>query len=243
MIHPHTELRYVSSTVGHGVFATAFIPKGTFLWVLDPFDRILTVDEVRALPPALKQAVERWAYVDPTGHFVFCWDHGRYMNHSCRPTSRGIGDAFEIAVRDVLPGEELTCEYGILNIGKTFDCACGQEGCRGRVGPGDVERLFPMWDAEAEDAFQHAARVAQPLLPFAKAGPRDHAVLDALARGATSAALPSHRDYRRDGAEADADSGEGEGLWAIAGVHEQRRSRTNPASSRRTSTRRAGVAR
>lgn len=230
MIHPHTELKFISSSVGHGVFATAFIPKGTFLWVLDPFDRILTADEVRALPPMLKTAVERWAYVDPTGHFVFCWDHGRYMNHSCRPTSRGIGDAFEIAVRDIQPGEELSCEYGILNIAKSFPCACGQPGCRGSVGPGDLERLFPIWDAEAQDAFQYAASVAQPLLPFVKAGPRDHAILEVLAKGSTEAELPSHRDYRREGVTDG--TVEGDGLWAIAAAP-ARRSRA---------TRRAGAA-
>lgn len=232
MIHPHTELKFISSSVGHGVFATAFIPKGTFLWVLDPFDRILSASEVRALPPMLKSAVERWAYVDPTGHFVFCWDHGRYMNHSCRPTSRGIGDAFEIAVRDIQPGEELSCEYGILNIAKTFACACGQPGCRGSVGPGDLERLFPIWDAEAQDAFQHAASVAQPLLPYVKAGPRDHAVLESLAKGSTAAELPSHRDYRRDGVTGSVSGAiEGEGLWAIAASPARRPRRARSAGA------------
>ncbi|MCA9611470.1 MAG: hypothetical protein KC586_01805, partial [Myxococcales bacterium] len=75
-----------------------------------------------------------------------------------------------------------------------------------------------------------AASVPQPLLPFVKAGPRDHEVLDALARGATDSALPSHKDYRRDGVTDG--SVEGDGLWSIAA--------STPASPPARRPRRAG---
>lgn len=38
MLHPHTEIRYISEAMGLGVFATRPIPKGTLLWVLCPLD-------------------------------------------------------------------------------------------------------------------------------------------------------------------------------------------------------------
>jgi hypothetical protein len=35
MIHPWTELRFINDSIGYGVFATQFIPKGTIVWALD----------------------------------------------------------------------------------------------------------------------------------------------------------------------------------------------------------------
>lgn len=45
-----------------------------------------------------------------------CWDWGRYMNHSCAPNTLGLGPYADVAVRDIHPGEQLTCEYGMLNL-------------------------------------------------------------------------------------------------------------------------------
>jgi hypothetical protein len=38
MIHPHTCIRYVNPQIGYGVFATAFIPKGTIVYVKDDLE-------------------------------------------------------------------------------------------------------------------------------------------------------------------------------------------------------------
>ncbi|SDD81168.1 SET domain-containing protein [Aquimonas voraii] len=200
MIHPSSELRFISAEIGYGVFATEFIPRGTFLWVLDPFDRILSAAERETLPALLRQQVDRYAYQAADGDFVFCWDFGRYMNHSCAPASRGIGDAFEIAVRDIQPGEELTCEYGTLNLVQPMACRCGALSCRGEIRRDDAERFFERWDAEARAAFELAGTVPQPLLPYAKAGPRDLPLLAAL-RSGTPVEVPSARAYHVPAAE------------------------------------------
>jgi hypothetical protein len=63
MLHPHTEIRYISEAMGLGVFATRPIPKGTLLWVLCPLDRLLSDAEVAALPP-LQQLVGHYAFRD-----------------------------------------------------------------------------------------------------------------------------------------------------------------------------------
>lgn len=201
MIHPSSELRFISADIGYGVFATQFIPRGTFLWVLDAFDRILTAAERDALPPLLRQQVDRYAYQAADGDYVFCWDFGRYMNHSCAPASRGVGDAFEIAVRDVHAGEELTCEYGTLNLVEALPCRCGALGCRGVIRRDDAERYYARWDAEARAAFRIASEVPQPLLPYAKVGPRDLPLLAALHTGA-EAEVPSARGYHVPASEA-----------------------------------------
>lgn len=195
MIHPSTELRFIDPAVGYGVFATRFIPKGTIVWALDEFDRILSPDEVRALPDLLRAKVETYAYVDASGQFILCWDFGRYMNHSCEPTSRSVGEAFEIAVRDIQPGDQLTCEYGVLNMSGTFACACGAPSCRGTIGAGDLEAHWPRWDQEAEAAFHAAFDVEQPLLPYAKLGPDDRLLAEAIREG-RRVPIPSSRSYQ-----------------------------------------------
>jgi hypothetical protein len=50
MVHPHTELRFVSPQIGWGVFATRLIPRGTIVWALDSLDQRFTPDQVAALP-------------------------------------------------------------------------------------------------------------------------------------------------------------------------------------------------
>jgi hypothetical protein len=194
VIHPCSELRFISPEVGYGVFATQDIPRGTFLWVLDHFDRILTPAEVGALQPQLRTIVDRYSYQAADGNFVFCWDFGRYMNHSCEPTSRGVGDAFEVAVRDVAAGEQLTCEYGTLNLLNPMTCYCGAATCRGTIRRDDSARYFERWDEETRSAFDLSHSVPQPLLPYAKLGPRDLPLVDAMQAG-RAAWVPSSRDF------------------------------------------------
>ena len=211
MIHPATELRFIHPAIGYGVFATRFIPKGTILWALDEFDRVLSLDEVRALPDLLRTQVETYAYVDSSGSFILCWDFGRYMNHSCEPTSRSVGEAFEIAVRDIHPGEQLTCEYGVLNMSGSFACACETPSCRGTIGPADLAAHWPRWDEEAAEAFRAALTVDQPLLPYAKLGSEDR-ILAAAIREGRMVPLPSSQSYQ---AEAGLPASEHGGLWAV----------------------------
>ena len=183
MIHPASELRHISAEVGDGVFATELIPLGTLLWVFDEFDRVLTPAQVDRLPPPLRSVVDTYAYVRADGSSVLCWDLGRYMNHSCEPASRGVGESFEVAVRDIQPGDELTCEYGSLNLIEPLRCRCRAATCRGLIRRDDPVRLHQQWDAEAAAAFARSPAVAQPLLPYAKLGPADWPLLDALRTG------------------------------------------------------------
>jgi len=194
VIHPNSELRFISPEVGYGVFATQDIPRGTFLWVLDFFDRILTPAEVGALPSQLRTIVDKYSYQGADGNFVFCWDFGRYMNHSCEPTSRGVGDAFEVAIRDVKAGEELTCEYGTLNLLAPMTCYCGAPSCRGTIRRDDAARYFERWDEQTQSAFALSHTVPQPLLPYAKLGPRDIPLMEAMQAG-RAAWVPSSRDF------------------------------------------------
>ena len=59
-----------------------------------------------------------------------------YVNHSCEPNSGFRAGLDLVALRDILPGEEVTWDYGtaIDEADFTgFPCCCGASLCRGRV--------------------------------------------------------------------------------------------------------------
>lgn len=167
MLHPDTELRTVSDLVGYGVFATRPIPRGTITWVLDPLDQVL--DETRAseLSGSLGHVLERYTWLDCQGRRILCWDFARFMNHSCEANSFSPGGFdFEIAVRDIEPGDQLTSDYGSLNLETALACACGSSECRGLVLPEDFETFAPVWDGRIREAFAGMSSVSQPLWPW-----------------------------------------------------------------------------
>jgi hypothetical protein len=61
MIHPHTELRFISEAMGYGVFATRSIPKGTITWARDDFDQTFTAADVEQLRPEYRRILEKSA--------------------------------------------------------------------------------------------------------------------------------------------------------------------------------------
>jgi hypothetical protein len=125
MVHPDTELRFVNDHIGWGVFATRALPKGTIVWALDPLDQKFTAAHVAALPAHAQSALEKYSYIDARGRHILCWDHGRFFNHSCAANCLSLGYDFELAVRDIAAGEELTDDYGTLNPLAPFPCLCG----------------------------------------------------------------------------------------------------------------------
>lgn len=163
MIHPHSELRFVSSEIGFGVFATRLIPRGTITWVFDALDQIVPPAKASELPSSLQRQLDIYSYENGRGELILCWDHARFVNHSCHPTSLAPGLDLEIAVRDIQPGQQITDDYGSLNIDAAFVCACGSPQCRGIVDPGDFERYSDHWDEVISAAFPDVGRVEQPL--------------------------------------------------------------------------------
>lgn len=193
MIHPAAELRFVSPEIGYGVFAREPIPKGTLLWVLCQLDIIFSRAEAAALPPPYQPILERYAYTDAAGQVILCWDHGRYLNHSCDPTMLGVGGAMEIAVRDVAAGDEITCEYATLNLSQPMECRCAAPGCRGLIDSTDLSRLSPDLDRRVEAALACARSVPQPLLAYVQDPGRFWAWADGRAP------VPSSRSFLANG--------------------------------------------
>ena len=211
MIHPATEVRPARNGVGVGVFVTEDIAKGTVVWILDRFDRVIGPDAIRAWPPAVRAVAERFGYIAPNGSWVVCWDHGRLMNHSCDPATVSVGSSLEIARRDLRRGDEVTCDYGTLNLTGALRCLCGAPACRGEISAATAGSLCDTWDAWASDAFAAALEVPQPLLPFARDGV-DAGILAAMTEGRLTS-LPSMRSLLRAAPRRPA--GVGLHLWSV----------------------------
>jgi hypothetical protein len=163
MLHPHTEVRFINLQIGSGVFATCLIPKGTVTWVQDRFDRVYTEREVRSLEAVYQEILEKYCFRDRQGSWVFCWDNTRYINHSFFPTCIATPYQFEIAVTDILPGQEITNDYGFLNIIEPLECQ-PEPGCdRTRAMPDDLLRCADQWDRQLAEAFRLFDQVNQPL--------------------------------------------------------------------------------
>lgn len=162
MIHPKTELKFISEEVGYGVVATDFIPAGTITWVLDKFDREFTPAEVKNLEPIYQNILDTYTYRNNKGNYVLCWDIGRFVNHSFNSNCLTTAYDFEIAIRDIQPGEQLTDDYGYLNISEPFK-AIDEGTKRKTVYPDDLVKYYKVWDKKIEKVFGKITEHEQPL--------------------------------------------------------------------------------
>ena len=166
MIHPDTELRRVSDTIGYGVFATHPIPKGTIVYVKDFLEIEVSPEQFETMDSEYQAIINWFSYIDERGYRIVSWDIAKYVNHHCDSNSISTGYGFEIATRDIDPGEEITDEYGIFNIPQPLQCCCGSSLCREVISKKDWDLYGPVWDKRAREALRHFGRVDQPLLKF-----------------------------------------------------------------------------
>jgi len=169
MIHPNTELKFINDEIGYGVVAKKFIPKGTVTWVLDKFDRSFTPREFEEMDEPYKNILDIYAFRNNIGNYVLCWDNARFVNHSFNSNGLTTAYDFEIAVRDIQAGEQLTDDYGYLNISVPFRAI--PEGTRRKiVYPDDTLRYHKIWDKKLTNAFKSITSHEQPLSPLISSG-------------------------------------------------------------------------
>jgi hypothetical protein len=162
MIHPKTELRYISNEIGYGVVATEFIPAGTITWVLDKLDREFSPTDFQSMDPIYQNILDTYTFRNNKGNFVLCWDNGRYVNHSFNSNCLSTAYDFEVAIRDIHPGEQLTDDYGYLNIPQSFRGV--DEGTRRKiVYPDDLVKYYKVWDKKIQQVFKKIITHEQPL--------------------------------------------------------------------------------
>jgi len=169
MMHPHTRVQPISAEIGVGVVATRLIPAGTAVYQTDPLDIRIPPNDPRLSDPKLVDHIETYTYLDPDGTRVMCWDIGKYVNHSCTPNTLTTGYGFQVALRDIHVGEEITDDYGIYtdDFGPLL---CNEPTCRGHIRSSDFVKLVPVWDRTLKPVLKRFFEVDQPLMHLIEAG-------------------------------------------------------------------------
>ncbi len=180
MLHPDTELKFIHPSIGYGIIALKFIPKGTITWVRDELDREFTSVELDKLNPALKETILTYCYRNHLGNYIFCWDHTKYINHSHSSNTMPTPYGFEIAITDIQPGEEITNDYGTLNIIEPFSPYESPEH-RKTINPDDILRFHQLWDTQINEAYKHVSDVKQPLKSILTEDQKE--VIELISRG------------------------------------------------------------
>lgn len=118
---------------GNGCFSTIFFPRGR--WVAEyEGERVTREEGLRRLRRQRKKRVSainlNWSIDGSIGG-----NGTEYINHSCNPscTTLVIDEQINIlALRDILPGEEITVDYMDIFDFAFRECRCGSECCRGK---------------------------------------------------------------------------------------------------------------
>ena len=96
-----------------GLFASEFIPKGMMVWKFEPGkDFRFSREEFANMSANKKAHVKKYAYAkqdSPT--ITLPSDDAIYTNHSYDPNTYGESDDVSFALRDIMPGEEITEDY------------------------------------------------------------------------------------------------------------------------------------
>eukprot|EP00697_Spironema_sp_BW2_P011592 gnl/Spiro4/27337_TR13611_c0_g1_i1.p1 gnl/Spiro4/27337_TR13611_c0_g1~~gnl/Spiro4/27337_TR13611_c0_g1_i1.p1 ORF type:complete len:177 (-),score=45.82 gnl/Spiro4/27337_TR13611_c0_g1_i1:86-595(-) len=146
---PH-EVRFVNGSIGHGVFATEFIPKGTPLWVptkVVKFTHEQVAETLRGLSASAAHEYLRQAFVLASDLEHLCVnvdDTGRFTNHSSTPNCGfadfesdvvgavvdgvGVDVRVSVALRDIAVGEEITVDYAGLGSPQWYKDLCALYG-------------------------------------------------------------------------------------------------------------------
>lgn len=172
MLHKSTEVRVVNPTIGRGIYATEPIPKGTVIMFEDPLDIKVTPKDYSLMHSKFREILEFFAYVNLDGDVVFSWDDARYMNHSCDANTLPTGHMVIIAIRDIAKGEEITTDYGLLDVcfkesERTHsECMCTASNCRKEIHIADPNIYSSKWGLLISTAYACAKDVKQPLVEF-----------------------------------------------------------------------------
>lgn len=141
------EVRNRDVAGGYSVIARAVIEPGELIGVWS--GRIVRSAELDVLPENIRRhtvQVEEELFLASIGES----EPPDFINHSCEPNAGLDGQIAIVALRRILPGEEVTIDYAMCDGSPydEFDCACGSSLCRGKV-TGDDWRDPVLWERYA----------------------------------------------------------------------------------------------
>lgn len=150
---------------GKGLFAKEFIPKGTIVCFECNKCRTLKDIDPSKMSVEEKEKMFDYAYRKKDGSYIAPCDETRYLNHSCNANILGTEFGFDIAVRDIQKGEEMTYDYRDFYDDIKMACNCGEENCCRAV---TFEHPVPQalqkfWKEKTDAALELANKVEQPL--------------------------------------------------------------------------------
>ncbi len=163
MIHPDTKIQFINESIGYGIFATRLIPKGTIVYVKDSLEIEISPESFLSHSDFIKDQIEKYSYKENQTTRIISWDLAKYVNHSCNPNTLNTGYEFEIAIQDILPGEEMTDDYGMLYLSKEMPCSCGAANCRKSISTSDPSVMIDKWNEALSPALNSLFEVHQPL--------------------------------------------------------------------------------
>ena len=166
MILDYVEMRDTPDR-GVGLHTTRSIPRGTI--VMMECSRCSRISRRAARRSA------RWSFIQshaPITRSTFpdflepCDPRIYFGNHSCNANVLDTGLGFDLAVRDIPAGTELTFDYRcFFDSTIDFPCRCGEPECGGRIrclhNRPDLEEA---WRSRIRNAFRGFAVAPQPLL-------------------------------------------------------------------------------
>lgn len=166
MIIPWVKIKWISNEKGYGLVASRTISKGTITFVQDGLDIVIPENKFKKVDPRLLKYVEKYSYEDYLGNHIISWDLAKYMNHDNEANTLTTGYGFEIAVRDVNKGEELTDDYRIFST--HHDTRFINEKLKLNELKPWPDSLIYEWDQKIRQSLLCVTDVDQPLMSFIK---------------------------------------------------------------------------
>lgn len=166
MLNSSLRIQWISDEKGYGVFASKDIRKGTVTFALDPLDIVIEKSQVKKQSDIVKYYIDRFSYEGPDGSRIISWDFGKYMNHCCSANTLTTGYGFEIAIRDIQAGEEVTDDYRIFTTDHQLNMSCDKPNCTQSLDFNYEEHLITRWDNQIREALMMFNYVDQELKPF-----------------------------------------------------------------------------
>ena len=164
MVISWVRIEWISDVKGYGLVATQNIPKGTITFVQDGLDIVIPENQLKQVDPKLLEYVNKYSYEDYMGNRIISWDLGKYMNHDDDPNTLSTGYGFEIAIKDIKKGDEVTDDYRVFST--HHDTSFTAE-------PSPLENLRPWpkslilnWNKKIKQALLEMHAVEQPLIKF-----------------------------------------------------------------------------